>query len=117
MNSTNKKRFVPRTEFRPKRENFIDVKDTLAIALRKFGLEKEIARYQFVLSWKEIVGEEIAKRSKPECIRGNALVVRVKDSIWAQELTFQKELILKRLKPYMNSDDIVEDVRFCVGAF
>ena len=84
-------------------------------ALKKYGLDRDIARYHFVLKWEEIVGAEIARRSRPECIRGKSLFVRVADSMWAQELSFQKAVILHRLKKYVADGQQVEDIRFCVG--
>lgn len=87
----------------------------LSSALKTYGLDKEIARYDFVLHWKEIVGAEIFKRTKPDCIRGKALVVRVVNSTWAQELSFHKDFILSRLKKYLKTDEVVEDVQFYVG--
>ena len=91
------------------------VEQILTNLLKKRGLDKQIARYKFVMSWKEIVGEEIAKRTRPECIQKGALVVRVCDSAWAQELSFQKHVILKRLKRYLAEGEIVKDLIFSVG--
>ena len=88
--------------------------EVLQRALARLGLDKEIARYHFVLHWQEIVGEEIAKRTKPECIKNRALVVRVTDSAWAQELSFQKRVILTRLKRFLGAGEIVDDVLFYV---
>ena len=91
------------------------VQNILTSTLRRFNIDKDIARYQFILHWKEIVGAEIARRTKPECFRGDALVVRVVDSVWAQELTFQKEVILKRLQKFLDHDQVVSDIFFVVG--
>ncbi|NMC64490.1 MAG: DUF721 domain-containing protein [SAR324 cluster bacterium] len=91
------------------------VEDILNSALKRFGLDEKIARYSFVSKWPEIVGEEIAKRSKPECIRGKCLVVKVIDSVWAQELSFHKQAIITRLKRHLKDKDLLEDVAFHVG--
>lgn len=100
---------------RPRRRDPVAAEKVLALALKKYGIDKDIARYKFVLHWKEIVGEEIAKRTRPECIRKNALVVRVSSSTWAQELGFQKDVILGRLKRFLSSDLAVTDIHFYVG--
>ncbi len=84
-------------------------------AFRRFGLDKKIASYRFVLHWKEIVGEEIAKRAFPERIQRDVLSVRVTSSVWAQELTFQKSVIIHRLQKYLGEDQTVRDIRFYVG--
>lgn len=86
----------------------------LKIALKRNGIDRQLARYNFVLHWKEIVGDEIAKRSRPECIRDDVLIVRVADSSWAQELSFQKKIILARLQRHLGESDVVRDVQFYV---
>ena len=104
--------------FKPKRSRTLPpdaINLVLKRALKRKGLDKDIARYQFVLHWEEIVGEEIAKRAVPECVRGDTLVVRVKDSAWAQELSFQKNVILKRLAHYSGKELKLNDVHFYVG--
>jgi predicted nucleic acid-binding Zn ribbon protein len=93
----------------------IKAEGILQQALRRHGLDREIARYSFVLRWPEIVGEEIAKRTKPEFIRNGTLHIRVSDSIWAQELSFQKDVILKRLKRHLNQNEVLSNVQFFVG--
>lgn len=90
------------------------VNGVLRAALRRYGIDKDLARYQFVTHWNEIVGEDIAKRSKPECFRNGALIVRVSDSAWAQELSFRKDVILQRLRRFINDDEVVNDVMFYV---
>lgn len=87
----------------------------LSSALKRFGLENDLARYKFVLKWKEIVGDHIAARSKPESINRGVLSVRVVSSTWAQELAFQKEIILKRLQKFLGDEEVLRDVHFYVG--
>jgi predicted nucleic acid-binding Zn ribbon protein len=89
------------------------VRDLLRRTFKRFGLDRELDRYQFVLHWKEIVGEEIAKRAFPSHIRGTSLVVNVSGSAWAQELSFQKQVILRRLKRFVPADSI-RDIIFSV---
>ncbi len=112
MASSNTAYRIPRTRQLKTPER---VQKVLTSALSKFGLDKDIARYQFVLHWKEIVGEDIAQRTQPECFRNGALVVRVKDSSWAQELSFQKDVILKKLRNFISADVQINDVQFYVG--
>lgn len=91
------------------------VSQVLAQALRNYGLEQGIARYRFVLHWSEIVGPEIAQRSKPETLRNGRLTVKVTDSNWAQELSFQAPLIIKRLQRFLADDQVVKELFFRVG--
>jgi len=92
----------------------IGINHVLANVLAKTGLSDDIERYKFVQHWPEIVGEAVAARTKPECIRAKALVVRVSNSAWAQELSFLKEDILAKLKTYLSKEELVEDVTFYV---
>ncbi len=91
------------------------VKSTLAGLLAKYNLDKEFARYEFILHWRDIVGEDIAKRTRPECIRNGTLVVAVCNSAWAQELSFNKLVILKKLKAKISHEEVVRDVSFYVS--
>lgn len=91
------------------------VQSVLKSTLRQCGLDKEVEKYNFVLYWDKIVGSELAKRTKPDGIRGKRLYVKVGNSVWIQELSFHKEIILNRLSKYLSTDVQVEDIFFVVG--
>ena len=92
------------------------VKGILAKALAFKGIDKKVERYEFILYWKEIVGEKIAAVTKPEYISRRALIVTVTHSAWAQELNFMKPVILQKLAHYLKKGDIVNDIVFRVGS-
>lgn len=104
-----------RATVRTKLKDPLAIQQVLSQALRIKGIDKQIARYKFVLHWAEIVGADIAARSKPEFIRDRTLIIRVANSVWAQELTFHKAVILSRLKPYLEKEVMVDDIMFYVG--
>lgn len=91
------------------------IKNILGAVLKRHGLDQEIDRYRFVLHWPDIVGADIARRTKPECLRNGSLVIRVTTSAWAQELAFHKATILARLKRFLGEGETVKDVFFQVG--
>jgi predicted nucleic acid-binding Zn ribbon protein len=91
------------------------IKGILAKALAGKGLDKKIERYEFILHWDKIVGEKLAEVSKPEYISRKTLIVRVLHPVWAQEFTFMKAMLLRKLAPYLKRGDIVEDMIFRVG--
>ena len=91
------------------------IERVLANVFRCQGLDKKIARYKFILHWKEIVGEQIAKNTRADSIKDETLFVRTVNSSWAQELSFHKLAILRRLRPYLEDTETVRDVRFLVG--
>ena len=101
---------------RPPREaTLTHVEDSLAKLFGKYGLAKAAVKYTFTRHWPEVVGEKLARLSTPEVIRGNTLFVRVPAAAWAQELSFHKELILKRLKPFLSDGVELEDIQFRVS--
>ena len=89
--------------------------NVLKKALRRHGLDREIDRYRFVLHWLEIMGEPAGKRTRPESLRNGLLRVSVPDSTWAQELSFYKDVIISRLRRYLDEKEAVQDVKFYVG--
>lgn len=99
----------------PVRRNFDVAKNVLEKALRKYGLEKKINRYKFVTMWPKIMGAAIAERTRPEFIRQETLHIRVADPAWAQELSFQKPVIIRRLQRFMQNEVKITDLRFFVG--
>lgn len=83
--------------------------------LAKHGLDHKVNEYNFIKSWPEVVGLEMAQRSKPIRIRGECLIVDTINSVWAQELSFHKELILKKLQRFLANGQKISDVEFRVG--
>ena len=53
------------------------------------------------LLWPELVGEAIARRSRPVALeQGGVLVVAVKGAVWRQELSFQALELTRRLREH-----------------
>ncbi len=97
------------------RSDLTAIKSILARALAQKGLDQKIERYEFILHWPEIVGDTLAKISKPDHISRRVLLVNVVHSAWAQELTFMKPALLRKLSLYLRKGDVVEDMVFRVG--
>ena len=91
------------------------IKGILAKAPAGKGIDKKIERYEFVLHWDKIVGEKLAEVSKPDYISRKTLIVRVLHPVWAQEFTFMKGNLLRKLAPYLQRGDVVDDMIFRVG--
>lgn len=76
---------------------------------------KKISQHAVFDLWPEIVGEDIAQRTCPYVIRGSVLWVRVSDSVWMQQLHFQKPLILDKINKRLRSS-VISDLRFQVDS-
>jgi hypothetical protein len=75
------------------------------------GLKKRMSQVEALTRWPEIVGEELAKNTRPIKLSPELLTVGVTSSVWAQELTLRKFEIIEKVKPYLGEIDI----RFVVG--
>jgi len=88
----------------------------LTAVLAKYGVDKQLDKYDFASRWKEIVGTEVAARTKPDRISHGILFIRVEDSVWAQELSFYQQHILAKIRNALGAQaDTVKQIRFCVG--
>ncbi|MGM0508404.1 MAG: DUF721 domain-containing protein [Fusobacteriota bacterium] len=66
------------------------------------------------VKWKDIVGENLAKKSRPVFIKEGKLKVQVESSIWLQEMRFLERDILKKVNTFL-SDEEVKEIYFKVG--
>ena len=60
-------------------------------------------------SWKKIVGKAISKNTEVVDIKHGKILIKTSNSIWRNELIFQKDDLLKRLKkeePKLNIKEI-----------
>ena len=73
------------------------------------GLEQRVS-----LAWKDAVGEALARRARPESVRGKTLYVRVDSSALAHELTLLKRQVLDRLSRSLGAP-LLEDMRTRTG--
>lgn len=64
--------------------------------------------------WADVVGPQVAAVTQVEKVQGTELVVRVKNSTWAHELTFLKGDIVRRLNLALGGP-VVSDIRFKGG--
>jgi len=113
--ATEEKRFYPRRRRMGVATDLSKIKGILSKVLAQRGLDKKVERYEFILHWRNIVGEKLSEVSKPECIRNRALIVNVLHPVWAQELTFMKPMLLQKLSHYLKPGDVVTEMVFRVG--
>lgn len=57
--------------------------------------------HQVFLFWDETFGE-LANRAQPDVIRGDTLWVNVSDSVWMQQLQFEKQALLEQINTKLN---------------
>jgi hypothetical protein len=75
----------------------------------------ETARAQAILRrWDEIVGPQLAIRSKPDRYDNGTVWVSVEGSAWAQELRMMSEVILQKLEIMAGKEGLFKQIRFGV---
>lgn len=65
--------------------------------LHGWGLDERLRQYRALLLWDEVVGPQIAARTKPEKIRDGVLEVSVDQPVWMQQLQLLKPQLLTKL--------------------
>jgi predicted nucleic acid-binding Zn ribbon protein len=64
---------------------------------RKWGLQGELERQSALEQWDEIVGEGIARVTRPQGVARGVLYVEVRSSAWITELNLMRHDLLARL--------------------
>jgi len=90
------------------------VGDILDVLVGRLGLKQRLKQAEAVRKWDEIVGERIACETQAEIVRGKTLFVKVTSPIWAQELSFLKPEIMKKLRQEIGRG-VITDIRFKCG--
>lgn len=71
--------------------------DLLDSLLQGWGLNERLQQYRAVLIWDDVVGPQIAARTRPERIRDGVLEVCVDQPVWMQQLQLLKPQLLAKL--------------------
>jgi len=75
------------------------------------GLYERYKRSEIIASWKDIVGEQIARVSTAERVVGKRLIVHVDDSVWRHELHLRKKEIIYKVNRFIGLSAI-DDIKF-----
>jgi len=78
--------------------------------VKDYGLEGGVALNAIRSQWHKIVGQTITGHTFPDTIKGKVLTLIVDTPQWLHHLSFFKDEITTKLKPYN-----VEEIRFKIG--
>ena len=84
---------------------------TLKKLIKKEGLENGINQQKAIDLWGEVVGQKIRENTEPVEVQFGVMIVKVKNSVWKQELQFQKKDMIKSLNKKLIKTTI-RDLRF-----
>lgn len=85
--------------------------DVLAELLHQYGLSDRVKEFDAVNSWAEVVGEDIARRTKAANVRDGTLIVEVSNSTWRNELFYLKADIIEKINNRIGKK-IIHDILF-----
>jgi hypothetical protein len=78
--------------------------------INDFGLETGLTLTTIKNQWIELVGQTIATHTSPDIIKGKTIFIIVDTPQWMHHLSFYKQDICEKLKPYK-----VTEIRFKLG--
>jgi hypothetical protein len=101
--------------FMNKKEDVTKLQAILDVVFKQLNRTPE-QREQFRVwdIWEEVVGPQIAGKTRPEALRNGVLVVSVTSSVWMQELSFMKQKILDRINQTL-APATIREIRFKLG--
>ena len=85
------------------------IKDLLSDYLKGSDFKQINNTINLNKSWKKIVGKAISQNTEVVDIKHGKILIKTSNSVWRNELIFQKEDLLKRLKkeePKINIKEI-----------
>ncbi len=71
--------------------------------IRQEGLETPLNQYRLVESWKEVMGEGIAKYTGNIFVKNQTLYVQIKSSVLRQDLSMTRVSLIKRLNEHVKA--------------
>lgn len=91
---------------RPKMQQAALAGDLVEKMLKGFGLDERLQQYRALIIWEEVVGPQIAARTRPIRIREGILEVNVDQPTWMQQLQLMKPKILAQLNAQLGKATI-----------
>lgn len=94
--------------------DFEGIDSIIADLLDNKDIKKAVTRSNLYRFWKSVVGEKFGDKSKPySMIGGGVMVIACANNVVAQELLYQKTMIIKKFAPYLKSLKItLKDIKF-----
>lgn len=89
---------------------FKELSSTIEGIYRDLGLLEEFILGWIKNKWSEIVGEGLSAHSEPSVFKDGELLIKVSSHLWAEEMRFNSDLILQKLKPFR-----VKALKFKIG--
>lgn len=94
--------------------NLTSISNILDNAFKSAGISKKIKEYSFFPEWDSLVASDISSLARPtKIVKKNILILAVKASCIAQELSMRKLEILKSINK-QGDGAYIQDIRFII---
>ena len=87
------------------------IRDSIMAFLKAAGLRDIFEENLAIAFWDGVVGPEVAKKTEPHKVTKGTLFVKVRDTVWRNELTFLKPQIIQKLNDKLE-EPAIKDIKF-----
>jgi len=91
------------------RKDFKKMDTLLQQFVKAHGLERGLAEYRLMKSWKDLLGITVAKKTKSLRIKNKKLYVTLHSSVVRNELSLMKDSLIPKLNEAAGMD-VIDDV-------
>ncbi len=91
------------------RKDFKKIDTLLHQFVKANGLERGLAEYRLMKSWKDLLGITVAKKTKSLRIKNKKLYVTLHSSVVRNELSLMKDSLIPKLNEAAGMD-VIDDV-------
>lgn len=92
-----------------RQRKIVPIQEAVQQLLNRKSWQGHVLASRVSLEWKEIVGPEIAARTRPERLAHGKLYIECEHDVWRTELQYLKPEILKRVAEVVG-EGVVKDV-------
>lgn len=87
------------------------IRSVVEQVIKELQLGRTLLQYKVLEEWGTLVGDRIAQVTTAERVVDGKLIVKVKSSVWRNELMFMKGEIITRINGRFN-EEIITDIIF-----
>lgn len=87
------------------------IRSVVEQVIKELQLGRTLLQYKVLEEWGTLVGDRIAQVTTAERVVDGKLIVKVKSSVWRNELTFMKGEIITLINGRFN-EEIITDIIF-----
>lgn len=94
-----------------KKASLIPIGEILEKTLRSLPVTETFGVYPIWKNWELLVGSKVAAKTSPDYVQNKVLFVSVENSVWLNQLNFEKGALLAKITS-LNPENEITDIRF-----